>query len=118
MAQDLPLDHIGVIYPGKEIFPLSETGESLAMAHNKEKEMVNAITIGTTYEHYKSTPQKPMLYKITGIARHSENLELMVTYMALYDYGEYGQSWVRPLAMFLEDIEINGKKIPRFKRVS
>ncbi|MCI0620036.1 DUF1653 domain-containing protein [Candidatus Wolfebacteria bacterium] len=47
-----------------------------------------------------------------GIAKHSENLEELVVYRALY--GEHGL-WVRSLEMFLEEVEIEGKKIPRFR---
>jgi len=91
--------------------------EEQVLSKNKEQAMMNAVNVGATYEHYKSTPQKPMRYTVTGIARHSETYELMVTYTAHYDCGEYGRSWARPLAMFLEDIEFEGKKVPRFKKV-
>jgi len=47
-----------------------------------------------------------------GIAEHSETLEELVVYRALY--GEYGLL-VRPLKMFLEAVEVDGQKIPRFK---
>ena len=59
------------------------------------------------YEHYKGTQ-----YEVIGVAKHSETLEELVVYRALY--GEHGL-WVRPLKMFLETVEIDGKKIPRFK---
>ena len=45
------------------------------------------------------------------IARHSETLEELVVYRA--EYGERGL-WVRPLAMFLETVEIHGQPTPRF----
>ncbi len=61
------------------------------------------------YEHYKGKR-----YEVIEIAKHSETLEEMVVYCALY--GEE-QMWVRPLKMFLEEVEVNGKKIPRFKYV-
>jgi len=59
------------------------------------------------YEHYKGNQ-----YEVIGIARHSETLEELVIYRALY--GERGLL-VRPLKMFLETVEIDGKKFPRFK---
>lgn len=62
-----------------------------------------------TYEHYKGHQ-----YRVLGVAKHSETLEKMVVYQALY--GEKGL-WVRPLEMFLEEVEIDGKKMPRFKFV-
>ena len=61
------------------------------------------------YRHYKGH-----LYEVTGTARHSETLEDMVIYKALY--GDFG-IWVRPLKMFLEDIEVNGKIQKRFEFV-
>ena len=59
------------------------------------------------YEHYKGNQ-----YEVIGIAQHSETLEKLVVYRALY--GEHGL-WVRPLKMFLEEIEIENKKVPRFR---
>ena len=59
------------------------------------------------YEHFRGKQ-----YKVLGIAKHSETLEEFVVYKALY--GD-GQLWIRPLKIFLEDTEFNGKKVPRFK---
>jgi hypothetical protein len=56
---------------------------------------------------------KGMLYEVVGTARHSETLEPMTLYRALY--GERGL-WVRPAAMFLEEVEIDGVRQPRFRR--
>jgi hypothetical protein len=61
------------------------------------------------YEHFKGNH-----YKVLGIAKHSETLESMVVYQALY--GEQG-IWVRPAHMFLEEIERDGRKLPRFKYI-
>lgn len=58
------------------------------------------------YRHYKGND-----YEVIGIVRHSETLETLVLYQALY--GDLGL-WVRPLAMFLESVEIDGKAVPRF----
>ncbi len=69
----------------------------------------NSIVVGSLYEHYKG-----LRYKILGVARHSETLEELIVYQALY--GE-GNIWVRPLNMFLESIVINGQLQPRFKLV-
>lgn len=63
------------------------------------------------YRHYKGKD-----YEVVGVAHHSETLEELVVYRALYK-TEYGINalWVRPKAMFLEEVEVDGKKIPRFK---
>lgn len=61
------------------------------------------------YRHYKGG-----LYTVIGIARHSETGELLVVYRP--EYGERA-FWVRPLAMFNETVEIEGRLIPRFERL-
>lgn len=58
------------------------------------------------YRHYKGKD-----YEVIGLARHSESLESMVVYRALYGAGGL---WVRPLAMFLETVESDGRRMPRF----
>jgi hypothetical protein len=61
------------------------------------------------YRHYKGGE-----YDVVGTVRHSETLEPMTLYRALY--GERGL-WVRPAAMFLETVEIDGIVQPRFRKV-
>jgi len=68
--------------------------------------MTEKLQLGK-YEHYKRKQ-----YEVIGVAKHSETLEELVVYRALY--GEH-DLWVRPLKMFLETVEIEGKKIPRFR---
>lgn len=63
-----------------------------------------------TYQHYKGKR-----YEVIGIALHSETLEEMVIYKALYGQG---LMWVRPRKMFLESIIVEGKKIPRFQLIT
>ena len=63
------------------------------------------IKIGK-YKHYKGN-----YYQVEGVATHSETEEKLVVYRPLY--GE-GALWVRPLTMFTEQIEIDGKLQPRF----
>jgi hypothetical protein len=58
------------------------------------------------YRHYKGGE-----YEVMGVARHSESLEALVLYRPLYNDGGW---WVRPLAMFIEEIEIDGKRQKRF----
>jgi hypothetical protein len=62
------------------------------------------------YRHYKGGE-----YEVLGVARHSETLEPLVLYRA--SYGE-GGLWVRPHAMFLEQIESEGRLQPRFRPVT
>jgi len=66
------------------------------------------------YQHYKGK-----FYEVIGVARHSETLEEMVVYRALYNSKEFGKNalWVRPKKMFLEKIMVDGKKMPRFRYV-
>lgn len=61
------------------------------------------------YRHYKGNQ-----YEVIGTATHSETLEPMVVYRPLY--GE-GGLWVRPAAMFAEQVVIDGKTQPRFARL-
>lgn len=61
------------------------------------------------YRHYKG-PE----YRVFGVARHSETEEQVVVYQALY--GEYGL-WIRPLSMFLESVDVDGERVPRFALV-
>jgi hypothetical protein len=60
------------------------------------------------YRHYKG-----LMYEVVGTVRHSESLEPMTLYRALY--GERGL-WVRPAAMFNEEVRIDGVRQPRFAR--
>lgn len=68
--------------------------------------MSEKIQLGK-YEHYKGNK-----YEVIGVAKHSETLEELVVYRALYGDNNL---WVRPLKMFLEIVEIEGKKVSRFK---
>lgn len=71
--------------------------------------MEEKIKLGI-YEHYK---KKGNLYRVIGVARHSETEEDMVVYEALYDVDI--KLHVRPLAMFLSDVQFEGKIVPRFR---
>lgn len=78
-----------------------------------QKDLSMSLNLGV-YEHYKGSGKK---YRVIGVAKHSETLEDMVVYEALYD-NEVSKLWVRPLSMFLEEVEVEGKRIPRFKYLS
>ena len=61
------------------------------------------------YRHYKEKD-----YAVIGEAKHSETEEEFVVYRALW--GERGL-WIRPKAMFLETVQVNGQPVPRFRYV-
>ncbi|MEI6396972.1 MAG: DUF1653 domain-containing protein [Candidatus Taylorbacteria bacterium] len=61
------------------------------------------------YKHSKTG----RLYKAHFVAKHSETLEDMVVYEALYE-NDKSKYWVRPISMFEEMVDIGGKKTPRF----
>jgi len=71
--------------------------------------MQRTLAEGKKYRHYKGRN-----YLILYQAKHSETLEDLVVYQALY--GERG-IWVRPLDMFLEQVEVDGKLVERFKEL-
>lgn len=62
------------------------------------------------YRHYKGGE-----YEVLGTVRHSETLEPMVLYRPLYNATGM---WVRPHAMFVEQVEVGGVQRPRFARVA
>lgn len=58
------------------------------------------------YRHYKGGE-----YEVLGVVRHSETLEPLVLYRPLYNTSGM---WVRPFAMFLETVQVDGATVPRF----
>lgn len=73
--------------------------------------MVDKIKLGGLYQHYKG-----MNYIVRDLVRHSETMEWMVFYECLYE-NPAGKLWVRPLGMFLETVEVEGKVVPRFRYI-
>ncbi|MEL0627999.1 DUF1653 domain-containing protein [Psychromonas aquatilis] len=71
--------------------------------------MTTPLQLGR-YQHYKGP-----FYQVEGVAIHSETEEEMVIYRPLY--GE-GRTWVRPLSMFLETVEVDGKQQSRFTYIA
>ena len=61
------------------------------------------------YRHYKGGE-----YEVIGVARHSETVEPMVVYRPLYNAAGW---WVRPHAMFFEQVKVDGIMRARFERV-
>ena len=66
------------------------------------------------YKHYKGKE-----YEVIGLARHSETLEELIIYKALYESDEFGANalWARPKDMFFESTIVEGKKVPRFQYI-
>ena len=62
------------------------------------------------YQHYRGN-----YYQVLGVSRHSETLDEMVVYQALY--GDFGL-WVRPLNMFTEKVQHDSVDVPRFKFIN
>lgn len=67
------------------------------------------------YQHYKGN-----FYEVIGVAHHSETLEELVVYRALYHHEQYGDNslWVRPKQMFLESVIVDGKEVLRFTPIT
>jgi hypothetical protein len=77
--------------------------------------MINDVLIKTgKYQHYKGKH-----YEVVGVVRHSETLEELVLYKALYE-TEFGKDslWVRPKDMFFEKIMVSGQQVERFKFIA
>lgn len=66
------------------------------------------LKLGGLYRHYKGN-----MYRVHQVVRHSETLEELVLYETLYE-NKAGKWWVRPLAMFLENVCVEGQEQPRF----
>ncbi|MEJ6476537.1 DUF1653 domain-containing protein [Pseudoalteromonas piscicida] len=61
------------------------------------------------YRHYKGK-----LYRVHALATHSETQEQQVVYQTLYGDMSF---WVRPLEMFLEEVVVEGRSVPRFSLI-
>ena len=68
-----------------------------------------SLAIGR-YRHYKGNE-----YEVIGVARHSEDETELVVYRPLYGDNDL---WVRPLQMFMETVQVDGKTKPRFEYIS
>ena len=64
------------------------------------------------YQHYKGNK-----YLVLANAKHSETLEEVVVYVSLYENDE-SQVWVRPVKMFTQKVDWQGKRQPRFTKLS
>jgi hypothetical protein len=66
------------------------------------------------YRHFKGKN-----YEVIGIAHHSETLEELVVYRALYSSPDFGENalWVRPVKIWEQEVEFEGRKFKRFEKV-
>lgn len=66
------------------------------------------------YRHYKG-----LMYEVIGTGKHANTGEDLVFYKALYYSEKYGDNalWARPIKEFLEIIELENKKVPRFEKI-
>lgn len=64
------------------------------------------------YRHYKGN-----LYEVLGLACHSETHEWLVIYKPLYEHRDLPDVWVRPYKMFVEEVEVEGKRVSRFAKL-
>lgn len=71
--------------------------------------MERTVHIGGRYRHFKGNE-----YEVLAVARHSETLESLVVYRALYGEGDV---WVRPLEEFLDTVTRDGKTRLRFEEI-
>lgn len=70
------------------------------------------IKLGGIYRHFKGN-----LYRVIDTVKHSETNEEMVLYECLYENSE-SKLWVRPIKMFTETIEFEGKHVKRFESIT
>lgn len=70
------------------------------------------VIIGATYRHFKGADK---LYTVTGLGFVEANNELCVIYKA--QYGEQ-LTFIRPLSIWTEHVEWEGKTVPRFTKIS
>ena len=65
------------------------------------------------YQHYKGNE-----YEVIGVAKHSEDESELVVYRPLYNESNGARNlWVRPLSMFIETVQVDGKTKPRFEYI-
>lgn len=63
------------------------------------------------YQHYKGG-----MYRVHGLVKHHETLEDLVLYETLYE-NPLSRFWIRPVDVFLEEIDREGERVPRFRYV-
>jgi hypothetical protein len=64
------------------------------------------------YEHYKGNR-----YQVLGVGCNTEAHEYYVVYSPEHPKADTPEMWLRPYAMFMEMVEVNGQTVPRFKKL-
>ena len=77
--------------------------EKRTISQDHENELLGKIKVGAFYRHFKGG-----LYMVTGFARHTETMEMLVIYKDMH-----GKRWARPIAMFCG----MAGDVPRFTEV-
>lgn len=78
--------------------------------------MIHMVVIGEKYTHYKHPDR---IYEIVGVAKCTDDInQRLVIYKALYE-GVFpaGQMWARPMDEFVGDVNVDGVKMPRFRKI-
>ena len=104
----------------KETKHSNAANHSHTMKHLSHEDDVSAaqdVQVSARYTHYKHPDHE---YEVIAIAQHSETNEQLVIYKALHASSNhpYGHVWARPLPMFLEDVLVDGVRMPRFTQVA
>ncbi len=83
--------------------------ESQSQLSSRLAQAARQVSVGARYMHYKQ-----LSYKVVALALREEDNEPCVVYQA-----EYGDevTWIRPVANWVEEVELNGKKIKRFTKI-
>ncbi len=84
------------------------------IASPEEQKLISQVPIGSVVRHYKGKEMK-----VLAVARHTEDGTLYVVYQKLYNCERFGDQAVviRPLKMFVENVAVDGKQVPRFALV-
>ena len=84
--------------------------ESQSQLSQKLAQAAQQVTVGARYMHYKQ-----LSYKVLAIALREEDNEPCVVYQA--EYGD-NITWIRPVSSWVEDVEVDGNKVKRFKKIN
>jgi len=97
---------------GADVSLIARRGDRVVKLAKELEDAKARVTIGATYRHFKGADK---LYKVMGLGFLEANDELCVIYRALY--GE-SLTFLRPVSVWLERVEWEGKTVPRFTLVA